>query len=111
MIKDRLIRKLYYRFNKLINRPVIEDALQIICQYMTNELAKDRSVTIENFGTLSSYVFPEHLCGNFGGELALAPEQRRVCLRPSRVLREAVSRRKYDLKKIVDRLTSDRSKT
>lgn len=56
-----IVSKIYKKFNKALHKRLIQDAVNIICLQLQDNLSKNKTVSVENFGTLSPYLFHEHL--------------------------------------------------
>lgn len=59
--KKLLVNNIYFKLNKSISKKYIHDVVNIISNYISEEICNDRSVSIKNFGTFSPYIFHEHM--------------------------------------------------
>ena len=60
IIKKILVDNIYHKLGKNISKLIISDIIDIICDYISEELKANRSFSIKNFGTFSPYVHPAH---------------------------------------------------
>ena len=97
--KKKLIDLLYRRLNRELPKQQISDVIDVICEYLTKEIAENRSVTVRNFGTFSPYLFHGHDGWDFQtNKLCYRKPFRSVKFRSHHVFERLISRRK---KKIV----------
>ena len=55
--RRELVDEVYQKFNGVISRLSLYDALQVICEDLTQRVINDQSVSIHNFGTFHKYKF------------------------------------------------------
>lgn len=93
--KKKLVTKIYNRFGQALNQRLIQDAVNIICTTLQNNLLQDRAVSVENFGTLSPYSFHKHSGLNLAtGQIEEVKSFRTVKFRPHFTLLELLAQRR-----------------
>ena len=62
MIKDKkyIANKIYLRLNKAIPRIVILDVINIIYDYIIDNLKQNNTFSVKNFGTFIPHIFHSH---------------------------------------------------
>lgn len=58
--KKALVNKIYKRIGGTVIQSEILEIVNIICQYIIDNIKDDISVSIKNFGTFSLFVFHSH---------------------------------------------------
>lgn len=58
--KKQLVARIQKRFGDELSQHLIKDAAKVIIDNMISDLISDNPVSVENFGTLSPYVYPGH---------------------------------------------------
>jgi len=93
--RKKIAEKIYRRFGSALKQRVIQDAVNIICITLHNNIVQDRAVSVENFGTFSPYRFHEHRAMNIAtGQIEKVKSFRTVKFRPHFTLLELVSLRR-----------------
>jgi nucleoid DNA-binding protein len=55
IIKNKMISIIHNKLNKEVSKIIINDSINIINDYLAQELIENKSVSIDKFGTLSPY--------------------------------------------------------
>jgi len=98
--KQKLIDAIYKKLDGVVTKNHIHDVINIVCDWVAEELIANRSVTIKNFGTLSSYIFHGHDAVNIGTRIReYVPEFWSVKFRSHHVFKRLVRRRRKSLAK------------
>jgi len=93
--KKKLTANIYKRLSGAISKNQIYDIITVICDYCSDELYNNRSITIKKFGTLSPYLFHGHEGLNIArAEMQYVDEFRTVKFRPHHILRRLVQRKR-----------------
>jgi len=93
--KKDLTVNIHKRLGGVVSKNQIYDVITIICDYISEELLENRSVTIKSFGTLSPYVFHGHEGMDISrGEMRYVEEFRSVKFRPHHILLRLVQRKR-----------------
>ena len=92
--RKNIVRKLHKKFGKL-QMQSIDDAVGVICDFLSTELIADQAVSVENFGTLSPYITRTHKAFDVArGNFRMVTAQRTVKFRASHHLLVLVRRRR-----------------
>ena len=60
IVKKILVNNIHNKLGKTISKLVIADVIDIICDYISEELKDNHSFSVTNFGTFSPYIHPSH---------------------------------------------------
>jgi nucleoid DNA-binding protein len=58
--KNKLINKIYNKIGKAVYKIYINDIINIVCDYISDEIVQDRTFSVRNFGTFSPYRYRGH---------------------------------------------------
>lgn len=95
MAKKAIVDKIHKKIGRALDRHLIADAINVICSIIQDKLLKDQAISVENFGTLYSYFFHEHLGMDVTtGRLRKVKSFRTVKFRPHAVFWSLVAQRK-----------------
>jgi len=93
--KKTIVDNIYKHLGKTLSKNQIYDVVTVICDYLSEELIENRSVSIKNFGTLSPYMFHGHEGIDVSsGNMRYVEEFRSVKFRPHHVLWRLVKRKR-----------------
>lgn len=93
--KKHLTEKIQKRFGNEITQRLLKDATDSIIDTIITELTCDRPVSVENFGTLSPFIFHGHQGMDIAtGKNVFVPAFRTVRFHPHDGLRALMERRK-----------------
>lgn len=68
--KKKLTSNIYNRINSTIPKKKIHDTITVICEYMLEQITKNKVFSVKNFGTFSPYMHKAHIGFNVAkGEL------------------------------------------
>lgn len=62
--KKKMVNLLYNRLNGTIPKKSIDDAIIFICDFLIKKVIDNESVSINNFGTFSPFIFHAHRAFN-----------------------------------------------
>ena len=93
--KKVIATKIHQKLGMALNKRVIQDAINAICACLQDNIERDRAVSVENFGTISPYVFHSHSGMNIAtGELREVPAFHTVRFHPHFIFLELLARRR-----------------
>ena len=93
--RSDIIDKVHNRFDGEIPKLIINDAIEIICEHLSDSLVNDQSVSIHNFGTLHTFILSGHLGTNVvSGELQYVKPKKNVRFSPHVTLTKLVEEKK-----------------
>lgn len=58
--KKVIISKIHKKMGEALNKRIVRDAVNAICSSLEEQFVQDQALSVENFGTLSPYVFHGH---------------------------------------------------
>lgn len=58
--KREIAGNIYRKFNKAVYRKHIYDVINIVCDYIVDEISQDNVVSVDNFGTFYATTFHGH---------------------------------------------------
>ena len=98
--KSQIVSKIYKRFNKALSKRKINDSINVICDVLIQELLANNAVSVKNFGTLSPYLFHEHIGMNVSsGRLQKISSFRSVKFHPHHTFITLIANRRASLVK------------
>lgn len=93
--KKVIANKIHQTLGMALNKRIIQDAINAICTTLQDNIERDQAVSVENFGTMSPYVFHSHAGMNIAtGELRQVPAFHTVRFHPHFIFLELLSRRR-----------------
>ena len=85
--RKELSTSVYNRLNKVVPKRLIYDIINIMVDDMTDKLAEGKSISIDNFGTLSTYLRHGHDALNVAtNSVEYVPPRRNIRLIPHSTL-------------------------
>lgn len=73
--RREITSQIYNRLDKSIKRKYIADAVNVICEELSEAFSRNESISVKNFGTLNPYLFHSHKGLNVQtGEISIHPE-------------------------------------
>lgn len=98
--KKKLTHIIYQRLGGALSKSSIYDAINIINESLIEMVLDNKAISIENFGTISPYVFHAHKGLNIAsGEMQQVKEFKTVKFRVHNVFQALVEQRKKKFKK------------
>lgn len=97
--KRKLASLIFKRLNKSIAKNSIYDAIGIINESIINRIVNNEAVSVDNFGTLSSYLFHQHKGMNVAsGQQQIVKSFKTVKFRVHSTFEDLVEQRKDKFK-------------
>lgn len=94
--KKNLVARIQKRFGDELSQHLIKDAAKVLIDTMISDLISDSPVSVENFGTLSPYVYQGHDGLNIAtGKKVFVEPFRTVRFHPHEGLRALLERQKF----------------
>ena len=98
--KKKLTNIIYRRLGGALSKSAIYDAINVINDSLIDMIVNNKAISIENFGTISPYVFHSHKGMNIAsGKIQQVQEFKTVKFRVHNVFQTLVEQRKKKFKK------------
>lgn len=62
--KNELATIIYQKLDRLVDRGLVQDGVDEIINFLSEELIKNNAIHVENFGTFSTFILQAHLGQN-----------------------------------------------
>lgn len=90
--KKNIVSKMYKKLGRELNQRLVQDAVNALCVKLQEALIQNQAVSIENFGTISPFIFHKHNGMNIQtGKLQEIAQFRTVRFHPHSILLELLS--------------------
>jgi len=98
--KDNLINTIHERFNGELPKQTVDDAILIIADLFSDVLVNEESITIQNFGTIHTFMTPKLKYINFfTKEPGIIPPQKKIKFLPHIIFKSLIQEKKIFLER------------
>jgi len=93
--KRKLTNSIYKKINKAVPQKLLLDCVEVITEHLIQSVIDDKAVSIDNFGTFSTYTIPPHNGLNISsGIMREVRAKKLVKFRPHIILTELINQKR-----------------